>query len=620
MSLDEKTSVSTLPSSRRHLRILATALLLVTLFTLTSIPLTSPFPPRPYPYVRSDPHLFGNPVANPITGDGPTWSPAARHMSSGHRGMVASDSELCSQMGSGILADGGSAADAAVTVALCIGVVNSFSSGIGGGGFIISKPYGAPAVSFDAREVAPQAAHRDMYKDHEHLSQFGGLAVAIPGELQGLYELYRMHTSGVLSWADLIAPVTALCHEGFVASNILEFAASRDSDVFFELKEYWGWIFRGDRLVREGEIVTRPELGKTLLLIAANGSSAIFYDPEGPIVPSLVELSRKFGGIITKDDFANYSVRIEPALETNYLDHAVYTTNGASSGPVLISGLNVLNGYGSQNNGDFSLVPSHRMIETFKYMAAVRSNLGDVVDWDHQEQKVRQERTAKFSTPEWAREVRHNISDSRTLPWQEYNSAYRVAENHGTASFSIVDSYNNSVAMTSTVNLLFGSMLHDPVTGVILNNEMDDFSIPDTTNAFGLKPVIYNFISPRRRPLSSMSPTIVTNSDGTPDLVIGAAGGSRITTAILQAIVRTYSYNLPLLETIAFPRLHHQLFPEEVYVEEPVSQEFIAGLEARGHKVSVIDHLTAMNGIRKAEDGWIGVSDWWRKRGCASGC
>lgn len=610
---------------------------------------------------RADPYIAiqGNDPLHDNLGQ-PTLYPSKEHLHVGSKAMVASDVPLCSTMGKDILLRGGNAADAAVTVALCIGSINSHSSGIGGGGFILSRNHlrtkkgkgtekgqeqeleleleleeEEEVLSIDAREMAPEKAYKEMYHGSFVLSKIGGLSVAIPGELKGLEELFKRHGSGNLTWSELIQPVVELNRKGWKCSKVFEKVVSIEYDLVLSkvpsLRKTWDFIFNShddgddhDRLVKEGDWITRPNYANTLELIAQNGSSAIFYDPEGPIVTSLVETIDKWGGIVTKEDFANYKVNVESPIQSKLNEYSVYTSNGVSSGLALVAGLNFFHNVSrvtNDNDGDDDddkVLFNHKLIESYKWSSSVRTRLGD-----YQE---RSKVIAKYSQHDWISELHANqgYSDSTTFPWKHYDPKYELVEPQGTSHFSIVDENDNAVGMTTTVNLLFGSMVYDPNTGIILNDEMDDFSQPNASNAFNLTPSVYNFVQPGKRPLSSTAPTIITHNNTT-DLVIGAAGGSRITNTVLQAIIRLYFANFTLLDAIAYPRLHHQLIPEHVMCENLTifNNEFPGIFEKlliKKHTFMETGSLTAMNGIKRMKDGVLhGVSDFWRKRGEADG-
>ncbi|ODV94511.1 hypothetical protein PACTADRAFT_60842 [Pachysolen tannophilus NRRL Y-2460] len=495
------------------------------------------------------------------------------------------------------------------------------------------------AISIDAREMAPGSAYKDMFNNREDLARIGGLSVGIPGELKGLYELYKLHGSKNLTWQQLIQPVIDLTNNGWIVGEVFDkvlklYTKTYAPGIFN--KQDWSFVYNDEtgELLSEGDLMKRPSLSHTLSLVAQNGSDAIFYDSEGPIVKSIVEKIQEKGGILTKSDFSKYKIRVEKALITENFTHdnyKIFTSNGASSGAALAAGLNIMNSFNDLNGfdstaEDFKPIESHRLIETMKWMASVRSNFGDLNIYSKNQSEIEEhwKRYKKFLKPEWSFEINSKINDNYTLPsWKDYEPAYQANNPHGTAHFSIIDKDNNAVAMTTTINLIFGSSIHDPDTGIILNDQMDDFSIPTSPNAFGLQPSIYNYIEPFKRPLSSSSPTIIINSiSNKPDLIIGAAGGSKITTCVVQAIIRNYHYKMDLLNVIAAPRLHHQLLPEIVSIEEPlIKYELVDELIKKGHEIELVPHATAMNGIRYnvQEQCWEAVSDYWRKRGEAYG-
>lgn len=561
----------------------------------------------------------------------PSLHPLHSLRKTGENAMVSCDVPLCSTMGKQILQRGGNAADAAVTVALCIGSVNSHSSGIGGGGFIVSQQ-GNSSISIDAREMAPAAAHKHMYDGIPLLAQFGGLAVAVPGELAGLHELHTRHGSGNLTWAQLIEPVVHLNRKGWKAPEIWTRAVHKMHELVLSrvppLKEAWDFIFKGNQLVNEGDWIARPNYTDTLERIAQNGSAAIFYDPAGPIVPKLVAAAGKIGGVIAPQDFAHYEAKVSPVLNFTFSvdghEYELATSASISSGLALIAGLNFYTALAEKDPVDDALLETHRLIEAMKWTASARSHLGDVNLTFWEELKTR------YTSREWAQSLLEGkYADNTTFPWKHYEPMYELRGTHGTLHFSIVDAHGGALSMTTTVNLLFGSMVYDNETGIVLNDEMDDFSMPENSNAFNLTPSALNFIRPYNRPLSLMAPTII-RKDGELDLLIGAAGGLRIVTAVLQAVVRNIFHQLPLLETIAYPRLHHQLIPEFAMVEnislfnaehdKQVPCMLCSLEEQKNHDVLETGALTAMNGIKRSASGeWEGVSDYWRKRGLADG-
>jgi gamma-glutamyltranspeptidase / glutathione hydrolase len=557
-----------------------------------------------------------------------TWEPETNRTAFSKEGMVASDSEVCSSMGAEILRKGGNAADAAVITCLCIGGTHTMlSSGIGGGAFITSKLINEPnAISIDAREMAPRAAYAEMFEDKEHRSQYGGLASGIPGELMGLWKLHQLHGSGEIEWRDLVLPVAELMEKGWEVNQLFAFALKTQLPAFKYFRKDWDFVFKGKgyQLLEAGDTIKRTAFAQTLRYIAEHGATA-FYDSQDYIARSLSAKIQEWEGIITPEDFDMYDVIVEDALKLDNFtsnNYTVYAANGASSGLALISGLSIIDALGSVSASEhYTEKTTHRMVETMKWMAATRSYLGDIgIHNDNQSQiREREERYNKFLSKDYIDDVLSKIDDEQTHSWDFYNPAYEMNDPHGTSSLSVVDKYGNAVTLTTTVNLLFGSCVHDPVTGVIMNNEMDDFSLPHTKNAFQLSPSVYNYIEPFKRPLSSSAQSIVVDSDGGVKLVIGAAGGSRITTAVFQGIIRTLVENKNITETIAYPRMHHQLIPERVFFETPISEALVESLTSKGHEIEKAKPQSAMNAILVDTEGMWGQSDWWRKFGVAVG-
>lgn len=565
---------------------------------------------------------------------------SAGHVVYGKKAMVSCDVPLCSTYGKRVLLSGGNAADAAVAVALCIGSINSHSSGIGGGGFIVSSN-AKEVLSIDAREMAPEKAHKHMFDENPLLAQVGGLAVGVPGELKGLYELFRLHGLKNVTWAQVIEPIIELNEAGWPASEIwIRLLDKMNALILSKLpivRKTWDFIFKNGKdgeLVQVGDVVRRPNLANTLRLVAQNGLADVFYDPAGPIVPHLVKRIRLLGGIVTEDDFSKYEASVEQAVNFNFTangrEYVLHTSKGVSLGIALVAGLDFYTSLkGNELHVSDDLLETHRVIESMKWIASARTRLGD------QNETYTNSLMDKFSSLEWPLWIKSSgkYSDNHTFPWQNYEPEYELTEPRGTSYFAVVDENGNSVGMTTTVNLLFGLATYDNVTGVVLNNEMDDFSLPEVPNAFNLTPLIYNWVAPFKRPLSLSAPTIISvNKDGIlqPELLIGAAGGSRIPTAIFQAIVRTIFHLLPLAEAILYPRFHHQLVPEFLLIEnytlfgqEHKNSRIIEDLAQLGHSCAESGLLTAMNGIKRAlgDDGeeWHGVSDYWRKRGRADG-
>ncbi|AMD22898.1 HHR129Wp [Eremothecium sinecaudum] len=562
-------------------------------------------------------------------------TPELQHLKVGQNGAISSDLELCNRMGvHDILLGipGSNAADAAITVALCIGMVNFFNSGIGGGGYAVyvDGEKSERNLAFDFRETAPELAHKNMFSKDPKSSKYGGLSVAVPGELAGLYELYKRRGSGVAKWSQLLLPVVELGRGGWSVGTALGASLKKYESYFKEHKQDWAFVLHPDenRVLDVGEWITRPALANTLEVVARSGNASVFYDPSSELVRSMVNTIQSTNGIITEADFAKYKVEISAPLSTKIRrglkhlpnnDLTVYTIGGSSSGAALLSALKIMDHFDGADGGDSSPEQLYLLVESMKWMASARSRLGDINGGSKSSPQVRDilgQNWIKYAVS-LIKGGRDGDTFSTMANWTDYLPAYEPNTPGGTTHISIVDYNGNAVSLTATVNLLFGSLVHDSSTGIVFNNEMDDFSQPGKSNTFGISPSIYNFPEPHKRPLSSTAPTIICNELGLPDMIIGAAGGSRIVTAILQTIIRSYWYNMPLLQAISFPRIHHQLLPEQLEIESfsMLGDQAIQSLRSMGHKTLETSPHSVVNGIRSWHGQWHAVSDYWRKRG-----
>ena len=525
-------------------------------------------------------------------------------------GVVAADQPVCSQIGAELLGAGGSAGDAAVGTALCLGVINAFASGIGGGGFATIRDANGSVEVIDFRETAPARAFRDMFHGNATLAQVGGLSVGVPGEIRGLELIWKRH--GKLPWARLFEPSIALCNNGFeVTAELAKIVAQeekyiRGSDAFASVYV----DAESGELVKEGDVIYRTKLGATLELIAANGAD-VFYT--GSVADALVNAIQDAGGVIELGDMANYSAVIRQPLETWFLGMRVYSAPPPASGAVLNFILNVLEAFNLPKIGSMTPEVVHAIVETFKFAYALRTHLGDPCCTDIDQ--VMEDLTSKAH----AADVRRKIVPGKTFNSSYYGSAFDMEPTPGTTHLSVVDAERNSVALTSTVNLYFGSKVMDPVTGIVLNNEMDDFSSPNVTNAFGVPPSPANFIIPGKRPLSSTTPTIVTLDDEVL-AVAGASGGTKITTATVLTLFKMLAWGMDVGDAVASPRFHDQLFPDTLLMEDGFSSPLISYLrDTVGYNVDLLGpsgHIAIVQAVFNDIDRGVltGASDW-RKGG-----
>lgn len=524
-----------------------------------------------------------------------------------YNGAVSTENQNCSNIGVDVLKDGGNAVDAAVASTLCVGVASMFSSGIGGGGFLTVRVPGDGVYTIDFRETAPDKANKTMFGKDPLSSLFGGLSVGVPGELRGLQEMHNRW--GKLPWSRLVTPSAKLAEGWFVGPELARRLVMFQE--FMESDPDWAATFapRGT-ILREGEWISRANLSRTLYTIAERGPDA-FYT--GPIAESLVSKIRETGGVMTLEDFASYKVHVDRAFEGSFRGRKVFTTHPPSSGIVLLHVLNLIERYNFPEEGLTGL-NFHRFVEALKYGSAARTRLGDPVFIpDHT--LIHEIPTHKFADA-----VAANITDDTTHTYEYYNPVFDVPEDHGTMHLSVVDKDHMAVAVTSTVNLVFGSRVLDTNTGIILNDELDDFSRPGIPNYFGLYPSPYNYPEATKRPLSSTCPTIIENADGTLYAVLGASGGSRIYPAVAQ-VIAYLDIGRTISEAIEGPRAHDQLLPPRVDLDSTFPEDLIQALRDRHHNVTVAD----INGVKAVvqgvvvQDGVIWAAADSRKNGIAAG-
>ncbi|KAJ1980410.1 hypothetical protein H4R34_002467 [Dimargaris verticillata] len=569
---------------------------------------------RNAPFLQPSWRYFDDTRQPSATASIPSHSPYKSTLAQGSKGMVSSEHPICSQIGADILKQNGSAVDACIASALCIGTVHSFSSGIGGGGFMLVRNATNQSELIDFREQAPGAATADMYLKDINLAQVGGLAVAVPGEIRGMEAAHRKY--GKLPWAKLFQPSIDLARQGFIVDQILEFVVQFLGEMVWREPEFrrvftiWDSERQMQRLVRSGDRVIRPRYANTLETIARNGPDAFYH---GPLARAMVKAARARGGIITEQDFAAYQAEHRDTLVSTYRHFRVITAPPPTSGPILALVLNILEGYELPQEGNRAL-NYHRLIEAFKFGYARRTILADpkFVDIDAH--------VNEFLTKPFAAAIRANISDTQTFDVGYYNPDFDIQEPHGTTHISVLEaSTGQAVSMTSTVNLPFGAQIMDPVTGIVLNDEMDDFSTHNKSNAFGLRPSPNNKVVAGKRPLSSSVPVILEH-DGHVQLVAGASGGSRIISAVVQTILNALDYRMDLSQAIDYSRLHHQLLPNEIRVEDGFSAVVLQDLKAKGHQLTpVLLFESCVQAVYNTLNGTLhGVSDN-RKHGLAVG-
>ncbi|HUE39773.1 MAG TPA: gamma-glutamyltransferase [Candidatus Binatia bacterium] len=523
------------------------------------------------------------------------------------RGIVAAEHELAVKAGVAMFERGGNAVDAAVATVFATGVVNPSSCGIGGGGFaLIHDGKSRQDHVVDFRETAPHAATADMYlhdgKVVPGLSLRGGLAVAVPGEIKGLARVLR--DFGTLSLATVLSPAIRYAQDGFPVGPHLAAELAANAEEIRRRPALAAVYLKADGTsYAQGETLVQRDLASTLRAVAEGGPRA-FY--EGTIAERLVRAAAAEGGIVDAADLRSYRERMRKPLRTEYRGLAVLGVPPPSSGGgVVLEILNVLDGYDLRSAGPKSAFGLHRIAQAES--VAFRDRARYYGDPDFVEVPM-----ARLLSAEHAEELRREIAAAGPAG----NEA--LPERGGTAHTSALDAHGNAAAITSTINTAFGSMVLAPGTGVVLNNEMDDFSAaPGVPNVYGLVGNAANAIAAGKRPLSSMSPTLVLR-DGAPLLAIGGSGGPRIITATVQTLVNVVDYGMDLDAAVSAPRIHEQGIPPPLFVEPALDAATVAGLRKLGHDVVEARDLGAVGAVMRTDGGLVGVGDA-RKGGAAAG-
>ncbi|XP_058468197.1 glutathione hydrolase 1 proenzyme-like isoform X2 [Malaya genurostris] len=492
---------------------------------------------------------------------------------------VCSDSELCSKIGRDFLKKNGTVIDATLATMFCAGMTNMQSMGIGGG-FVMNVyiKNERKAYTLDAREISAIAATEDMHLHDPSTTNEGPLSIATPGELKGYWEAHKRF--GKLSWREIIQPTIDICRKGFEMSKHMYDSLHTNSKVLSDdqLRQMF-FDERTNAFFKPGTVIKPRKLCDTLEYIATNGGNSLY---KGELANIFAEDLKDLGSIITKEDLESYNVRWNDSISIDINGDTMYVIPPPACGVLISFLINILKNYNFKPD-DLSTVNStiltyHRIIEAFKHTYGKRTLIGDPKFFNIDD-LVRD-----LTSSDYAEQIRLKIHDDTTkqLP-QDYGAQFYMDNSHGTAHISVLGPNGDAVSVTSSVNFYFGAALTGKRTGIIVNSGMDDFSSPGLKNYFGLPGSERNFIKPQKRALSSMSPTIVVGKNGKVKLVVGAAGGTKITTAVAMIIMKTLWFDNNIKEAVDTPRIHHQLIPMAVQYEYGILEDVLKGLESKGH-------------------------------------
>ena len=543
------------------------------------------------------------------------YEPAQKNIAQGKNGMVTTQHFLATAVGEKILNSGGNAYDAAIAVGFTLAVVLPRAGNIGGGGFMVIHDSSLnKQFSIDYREKAPINSDKDMYLNsdgtfnNQKLSTFGYLASGVPGTVAGLWEVHSKF--GSLEWSKLLEDAIYYAENGFYITPYLsDMLVKYESKLSFypETKK----IFQKNNPNFENKKLVQKDLAKTLKLIAQYGRDGFYLGPVAEKIHTQMQLN---GGLITKDDLENYQPVWRTPLKSTYRDTEIITMGPPSSGGVhVIQMLNILESHNVSKIEHNSSEYINLLTEIMKYAYADRSKyLGDP---DYYEVPVSQ-----IISKNYAKTINEKIKIGKVTPSSViYPGTFSDNESYETTHFSIDDKDGNAVSSTYTLNSTFGSGVVIKNTGILMNNEMDDFAAaPGIPNQFGLLGAEANQIVPGKRPLSSMTPTIVMK-DGDFFFTTGSPGGSRIITAVLQSIINIVDYGMNLEEANAAKRIHHQWQPDLLQIESSIDSEIKNQLLELKYNIKIINPATCLQTIMYKDNMYYGYGDFRRPDAFASG-
>ena len=549
-------------------------------------------------------------------------SAASREPVRARHGIVASTNEIASRVGVDILKRGGNAVDAAIAVAFALAVTHPAAGNLGGGGFMMIRLKDGRTTAIDYREMAPAAATRNIYLDKngkviegEAGSIEGYRAAGVPGTVRGMELALKKYGSHRLTWSQLIEPARTLAANGFKVTYTLGRGLRGNKDYLSKYPETKRIYLNSGKFYNEGDVFRQPDLAATFARLQQRGANE-FY--EGQTARLIVDDMKRHNGLITMEDMHGYVAKEREPLRGNYRDHEIISMPPPSSGgAVLLEMLNILEGYDFKKMDWASSDRYHLMTEAMRRAFADRAEY--MGDSDFVKVPI-----AGLVDKGYAAQLRNTINPDRASSSEQVRAGKPVGyESDETTHFTVVDAEGNAVANTYTLNNSYGSAVVAKGTGVIMNDEMDDFAAkPGTPNLYGLIQGERNAVAPHKRPLSAMTPTFVLRKDGSFWFTVGSPGGPTIINTVLDVITNVIDYGMNIQQAIDAPRIHHQWLPDEL-VAEPygLSGDTQKALVARGHKLAKARYLGDCEGIMIEEKTGtrLGATDPRRSDGLAVG-
>ena len=535
---------------------------------------------------------------------------------SGRGGVVVSVDSRATRIGLDVLEDGGNAVDAAVAVGFALAVVYPMAGNIGGGGFMVIRKADGEVATLDFREVAPLAATPDRFLDMNgeptQDSRVGRLSAAVPGTVAGLFEAHSVY--GSKAWEELVEPAVDLAENGFTVSEVFHKALAEKALTLNRFEATARTFYRGGRPPRIGSNFEQPILAQTLRMIAEDGRNA-FY--RGRIADNIVREMHRGNGLMTYEDLSRYTTVWRDPIIFEYRGRTIISMGPPSSGGITIAEiLNTLEGFNMRRLGYLTPESIHLFVEAARRAFADRNYyLGDP---DFVDMPIE-----RLTSDTHAADLRQSISRSRASSSELFNRVTVITEGSNTTHVSVVDSEGTAVALSYTINSSFGSGVVVDGGGFFLNNEMDDFTVlAGYANQFGLVQSENNLVGPGRRPLSSMSPTIVVDSAGQLLAVLGSPGGPKIITAVAQVIMNVIDYGMDARIATDAPRVHHQLLPDKIQFEtKGIDGRTVGDLARMGHEIDPnAGYFGNIQLILRGPDGmYYGAADPRREGGRALG-